>query len=130
VRCNGQVIRQQIYKVCIPKNSEPALELDSVLREYKTGGLISKSEFVNSTGIKFIIKDLGYIHDFYVVSFDVSVQKDGMFETISSEGMSLNEKQKDLIMGLDKNAKVFIEEIRIQMSEGVRKLPTMKFRIE
>lgn len=97
----------------------------------KKGGAIQKGTLAGLSGVRAELENFDFELKFNVTSFDVTAQIGGFYETEKASTGSFTPRQKGIINRLNRNDRVFIENVRAVGPDGMpRKLNDIVFKLQ
>ncbi len=95
-----------------------------------SGGKIKKGVLAAQSAVFAEMKDFVMDVQFKVTKFTISTTKGGFLTSVTSDSQSFTKAQKDLISGLSKGAKFYLEDVQATGPGGNRKLSSQSFTID
>ncbi len=97
----------------------------------KKGGQIAKATLAGMSGVRAELENFDFQLTFSVTTFDVTAQVGGFYETEKASSGAFTPRQKGLINKLNRNDRVFIENVRAVGPDGTpRKLNDIVFKLQ
>lgn len=88
----------------------------------KGDGKIGKAELLNAGGVIAKLEDFVFDLKVPVISWNMSVFINGAFADYTAQGPSATSQMKDILGKVKTGQKVLIEEVKVQLPDGVRKI--------
>ena len=85
----------------------------------KKGGYIAKNTLIAQSGVQADMEDFDFDLQFKVIEFVVSATIKGFVSAIPTKGNQFTQDQKNLIQGMNRGEKVYIESIKAMGPDGV-----------
>lgn len=96
----------------------------------KSGAKIKKAMLVASGGVGVTMEDFVFDLKFKVQSFTLTVTKGGFTTSKDANGGAFTNEQREMLKGLGKGSKFYIENIKVQGPDGVRKLSSLVMTVD
>lgn len=96
----------------------------------QNSGRLRKNIITAQAGVFAKMKDFAFDVQYKVTRFTLSTVKGGFLQSVEARSASLSAEQKQLLSGLSRGAKFYIEDIEVQGPDGKRKLPGMSFTVD
>lgn len=93
-------------------------------------GQVTKGQLLAAGGVIPKLEDFVFDLTFPVVSWNMSVQANGVYVDYQARGATSTPQMKSILQSVKKGQKVMIENVKVQAPDGVRKIPGCVIKVQ